>query len=504
MAKSPQLDDAFRWPVAEEIKAIQVQHNIVGSCNNNGLVINVNGKVILPEHANDIQLRICIVAHGGAAGHQGLKNTIDNVASHFWWPSLEADVDQFVRQCLQCASTRGGKIIARPFGEQLHATKPNEILHWDFLFLEPASDGIKYLLVVKDDASKYVRLFPCKDPDASAVFNCLLDWFAVFGICYTWITDQGSHFKNHVIASLQHALGAHHHFTTARCPWSNGTVEVVNRSVLRVFRALLAEWRMPTSDWTRLTPLVQLVINHTKLDSLNGEAPITCMMGLPAMSPVAPIVVNSDVQVATLSEIQELKAAEFNKLLADLENLHRSVAVVAKKNRGRKRAKIGAVLPNFDVGDFVLQATIHDTARSKLQVIWKGPSRVLRVLSNWVYEVEDIISKTVKEVHASRLKFYSDGSLNVCEDLMKQIAHSQDGHEVESFGEIRYDQESQAYHIEIKWRGLCEQENTWEPAANLMEDVPKPLTKYLKSRAKDPLVKQLVAAMEWQHLVRGK
>jgi hypothetical protein len=87
---------------------------------------------------------------------------------------------------------------------------------------------------------------------------------------------------------------------------------------------------------------------------------------------------------------------------------------------------------------------------------------------------------------------------------MKQIAHSQDGHEVESFREIRYDQESQAYHIEIKWRGLCEQENTWEPAANLMEDVPKPLTKYLKSRAKDPLVKQLVAAMEWQHLVRGK
>jgi hypothetical protein len=36
------------------------------------------------------------------------------------------------------------------------------------------------------------------------------------------VTDQGSHFKNTVIADLQHQLEAKHHFTTARCPWANG------------------------------------------------------------------------------------------------------------------------------------------------------------------------------------------------------------------------------------------------------------------------------------------
>jgi hypothetical protein len=36
----------------------------------------------------------------------------------------------------------------------MHASKPNELLHWDFLAMP---DG--YLLVIKDDASKYLLLW---------------------------------------------------------------------------------------------------------------------------------------------------------------------------------------------------------------------------------------------------------------------------------------------------------------------------------------------------------
>ncbi len=43
-----------------------------------------------------------------------------------------------------------------------------------------SKSGETYLLVVKDDASKLVWLFPTKDATAVFVKQCLLQWFAVF------------------------------------------------------------------------------------------------------------------------------------------------------------------------------------------------------------------------------------------------------------------------------------------------------------------------------------
>jgi hypothetical protein len=43
----------------------------------------------------------------------------------------------------------------------MHATKPNELLQWDFLAMP---DG--YILVIKDDASKYLLLWETMTADA--------------------------------------------------------------------------------------------------------------------------------------------------------------------------------------------------------------------------------------------------------------------------------------------------------------------------------------------------
>lgn len=71
---------------------------------------------------------------------------------------------------------------------------------------------------MKDDASHYIWLRAYEAADAESTFEALMEWFAAFGVCYSWVTDQGTHFKNEVIAALQYALGTHHHFTAARAP----------------------------------------------------------------------------------------------------------------------------------------------------------------------------------------------------------------------------------------------------------------------------------------------
>ncbi|KAJ8577571.1 hypothetical protein ON010_g1640 [Phytophthora cinnamomi] len=104
--------------------------------------------------------------------------------------------------------------------------------------LQTFKSGEIYVLVIKDDASKYVWLLPCKSADAEAAYNDLLDWFATFG--RTRISDQDTHFKNKTIEALQHVMGAHHHFITARIFTSTFRSRATNSRVHAVALAGLA------------------------------------------------------------------------------------------------------------------------------------------------------------------------------------------------------------------------------------------------------------------------
>lgn len=62
--------------------------------------------------------------------------------------------------------------------------------------------GSKYVLILKDDFSRYVWLIAMAEANAENTTKALLSWFASFGIVRTWVSDCGSHFKNEVVRSL--------------------------------------------------------------------------------------------------------------------------------------------------------------------------------------------------------------------------------------------------------------------------------------------------------------
>jgi hypothetical protein len=45
-------------------------------------------------------------------------------------------VQGFVQNCLCCVATIPGEKVPRPLSTQLHATKPNEIPHFDYLYIQ--------------------------------------------------------------------------------------------------------------------------------------------------------------------------------------------------------------------------------------------------------------------------------------------------------------------------------------------------------------------------------
>ncbi|GMG14688.1 unnamed protein product [Phytophthora fragariaefolia] len=465
---SPLEDEEFEWPTLDEIRNAQQQQHTRPE----GVVWNeeracfvVDGdRVWIPTTGCDIAQRICVVAHAGRSGHRGERTTAAAVAAWCWWPRLVDEVTQFVRSCIHCVATRDGR-EPRPYGAAIHATKPNEVLHFDYLTLPEDEDSKnKYVLVVKDDFSGFVELYPAAEPDARTCATSLLQWFYRYGVVWQWVSDQGTHFKNQVIQELASRLGANHHFTTAYCPWANGTVEVVNRLLLKCIRAVLSEQRLSPSKWEAVLGMVQAALNQQPSDKLGGRAPVTAFMGLPATTPLSAIFASDgivDMDEETLHAKVQEHLVETAKAL---EMMHRDVSTISDRRRLQARARRAAKAkpPNFSVGDFVLTASVLSMP-NKLAIKWQGPKRVVQSLTEWVFEVEDLNPPHNRtKHHVSRLRFYAESSRDVTEDLLQHALHSQGGHCVEAFCGIRCNAVTKQWELEVKWLGLDALENTWE------------------------------------------
>ncbi|CCI49870.1 unnamed protein product [Albugo candida] len=147
-----------------------------------GVTRTKSGKIWIPDEVSELQVRLCVVAHFDIGGHRGVDVTTQNVSDLHDWKTLKQDVQMFVRQCLRCSATE--VTVLRALGEGLHGTKPNDLLHWYNVYIGNSNTSQRYILVLKDDAFKYVWLNAVADGDALSTREVLLDWFASFGICY--------------------------------------------------------------------------------------------------------------------------------------------------------------------------------------------------------------------------------------------------------------------------------------------------------------------------------
>lgn len=82
------------------------------------------------------------------------------LASHIGGQSWKRILGEFTQPCIHCIFSRSGELIPRPLSSALHDTNHNEVVHTDFLYMEPADrDEFKYILVITDDISVYSWLY---------------------------------------------------------------------------------------------------------------------------------------------------------------------------------------------------------------------------------------------------------------------------------------------------------------------------------------------------------
>ena len=111
-------------------------------------------------------------------------------------------------------------------------------------------------------------LWPTAVPTSEAAGEAIATWVSTFGVFDWLVTDQRTHFTSALINDLIAETRAQHHFTTAYCPWANGTVERVCQEVLRTTTALLHEMRPAPTDWPSVLECVQSVLIQSPLRRL--------------------------------------------------------------------------------------------------------------------------------------------------------------------------------------------------------------------------------------------
>ena len=133
------------------------------------------------------------------------------------------------------------------------------------------------------------------------------------------------------------------------------------------------------------------------------------------------------------------------------------------------------MLPDFAVGDYVLEARVRQSGITpKLMNTWTG-RRVVSKTGGHVYGVEDIITGRSREVHIARMRPYADASLNVTAELKEVFNNlkSQGELDMERIEGADLEADSEEDVVKVKWVGLDEEETTWEPVSTIYADAPK-------------------------------
>jgi Integrase zinc binding domain len=100
-----------------------------------------NNALCIPERSVELQLRFCVEAHCRSAGHGAYEATLGAIKEYVAWTTMAKDVKVFVQNCLHCVVTIPGDKVPGQLGTKLHANKPNEILHFDFLYIGLSKGG---------------------------------------------------------------------------------------------------------------------------------------------------------------------------------------------------------------------------------------------------------------------------------------------------------------------------------------------------------------------------
>ena len=169
------------------------------------------------------QLVVLRAAHN-AMGYPGVESMMSLLHARVFFPEMQLRAQHYVRVCEAC-KLFSAKAEAADV-ECYTASAPFELLHMDFLKLDPCKGGIENILVVVDHFMRFAWAIPTRNQMAAMTAEALwCNVFSLFGWPERILSDQGANFLSQLMTEFCQLAGTEKLQTSIYHPQCNGAAE---------------------------------------------------------------------------------------------------------------------------------------------------------------------------------------------------------------------------------------------------------------------------------------
>ena len=332
-------------------------------------------------------------------GHQGRMRTISLLRERFYWPGMQTEAMQHVQQCTRCLRRKTPSHVA-PL-QPIHVTQPLELVHMDYLSLEPSKGNIENVLVITDHFTRYALAYPSKTQTAQATARILWDNFIChYGFPEKFISDQGRNFESDLIKELCKIAGVKKLHTTPYHPQGNGQCERFNSTLCNMLGTLSEEEK---SDWKSYLGCMTHAYNCTKHASTT-YSPYYLMFG---RHPRLPIDVEFGLPKSNSGD-NSSKSRYVQKLRRRLNYAFQKATKVANQQANKYKSSYDKSMkgPQLQEKDLVLVKIVAHKGRHKLQDKWEPEEYVVveqPIAGTPVYRVQPVTGGNIRTLHRNLL-----------------------------------------------------------------------------------------------------
>ena len=309
------------------------------------------------------------------------------------------DVASYINSCQRCIRRKSQSHVA-PL-HNIEAIQPLELVHLDYLQIEPCKGNIEKVLIVTGHFTRYAQAYPSKTQTVLATVKLLWNNFVVhYGFPTKFISDQGLNFESKLTANLCQVAGVQKLRTSPYHPQTNGQCDWFNSTLLNMLDALTPEQK---KDWKTYVPAMVHAYNCTR-NAATGFSPDYLLFGRKPRLP-------KDVEFGLKRGNQQVppsKSTYVTQLRRRLKFAHKKAKQVASRQKARhkglydKRCK-GAEL---EIGDLVLVRKTAWKGEHKRQDRWESDEyQVIGQPSPGipVYKVDSVAGGRTRVLHRNLL-----------------------------------------------------------------------------------------------------
>ena len=312
---------------------------------------------------------------------------------------MQVEATQHIAKCSRCLKRKSTPQVA-PL-QPILVSQPLELVHLDYLTLEPSKGNIENVLVITDHFTRYALAYASKTQTAQDTARISWDNFIChYGFPEQFISDQGRNFESDLIQELCKIAGVKKLHTTPYHPQSNGQCERFNSTLCNMLGTLSDEEK---SDWKSHLGCMTHAYNCTKHASTT-YSPYYLMFG---RHPRLPIDVAFGLHKPNCSDNCS-KSRYIQKLRRRLNYAHKKASKYSSEQAQKYKTSYDKSVkgPQLQVNDLVLVKIVAHKARHKIQDKWESEEYIVieqPIPGTSVYRVRPVTGTKVRTLHRNLL-----------------------------------------------------------------------------------------------------